>query len=291
MADLKHVARLVDLDHIADQKHSNDSHVAHDDSTADHAASSHVAGSHSGKHRAGPGQINWFSTSYTGGCAGENAKFDSPPLGFAIFNFSLLIAGIVWAVRKNRVGASLKQAQDNVREQIEIASRMRDEAEAKMADVQRRADALESDLVEMRTNAKKAAEAEKSRILAEAKQEADRLQKQGTRAVEQEFKKAQASLATDTLSLACSMAQGMLVSEVNATDHSRLQDQFIEKLLSTKGPIVGGSTTSGGTTGSGSSSTGRTANIMTQRTSTTIPTATKSAISALEGVKRGGSLT
>lgn len=259
-----------------------DEQLNHDHGDHHHAGNSGGTGhdiSHEGTasgHHVGPDPINWFSTSYTGGCAGKNAQFANPPLGFAIFNFSLLIAGIIWAVKKNRVGASLKASQDEVREHIEIATRMREEAEAKLADVKRRSDALESELDKMSMNAKKAAEAEKIKILADAKLEAERLQRQGTRAIEQEFKKAQASLATDTLSLACSMAQGILTSEVNATDHGRLQDQFIAKLLSSKAQTVGrgssGGTPTGGDRGESS--------IMTDRTSTTIPAVTQTSVEA-----------
>jgi len=166
-----------------------------------------------------------------------------------------------------------------VREQIEVATRMREAAAEKMADVQRRSDALDTELEAMRENAKKAAEAEKSRILSDAKLEADRLQRQGQRAIEQEFKKAQQSLAEDTLSLACSMAQGMLTSEVSSSDHGRLQDQFIRELLSTKRRPIG-KADGGGGTGSLGSNRPTLGNVVAQKTSTSIPAAGLSSAAA-----------
>jgi F-type H+-transporting ATPase subunit b len=69
---------------------------------------------------------------------------------------------------------------------------------------------------------------EKDRILANAQKEADKIRRQAEITAEQELKKAQLLLRGEAVELASRLAEAILKERIDAKDHDRLIEDYIQ---------------------------------------------------------------
>lgn len=134
-------------------------------------------------------------------------KFIWPPMIKALDERSQKIADGLAAAERGKQ----ELAQANQRVELELA-RSRAENQTRLADVERQAAMLIEE-------AKKTAEAEKARILAEARAEAD-----------QEMQRARETLRGQVAALAVSGAEQILKREINPAAHAQLLSQLEAQL-------------------------------------------------------------
>ena len=94
--------------------------------------------------------------------------------------------------------------------EIEAASALLAQAEARNSEWQRKLADLDHELDEIRDAARQRAEAERELILAEANEAAERIQRDAVASVEHELRRAQSELRAEAASLATELATGML---------------------------------------------------------------------------------
>jgi F-type H+-transporting ATPase subunit b len=105
--------------------------------------------------------------------------------------------------------------------------------ESTYADWQRRMIDLDGELEEIRTTARQRAEAERERIIEDARASAERIRRDATAAVDLELRRAREILREEAAQLAIELAGERLAREVTDVDRDRLVDEFIDLIGST----------------------------------------------------------
>jgi F-type H+-transporting ATPase subunit b len=161
--------------------------------------------------------------------ADDGHGFDLSNFIFTALNLLILIAVLVYVGRKP-IRTFFEERRLQIREELDNAAKLRDEAEATFNDWQRRLVDLDAELDQLRSRARERAETERDRILADAAATAERIREDARAAIEQETRRAQALLRDEASSLAIDLAQGVLDREVTDADRARLVDEFIARI-------------------------------------------------------------
>jgi F-type H+-transporting ATPase subunit b len=161
--------------------------------------------------------------------AGGEESFDLNNFLLTALNLFLLIAVLVYVGRKP-IRTFFAERRLQIREELDEAAKLRDEAEARFTEWQRRLVDLDTELDQLRARARERAETERDRILADAAATAERIRDDAHAAIEQETRRAQALLRDEASSLAIELAEGVLAREVTDADRGRLVDEFIARI-------------------------------------------------------------
>jgi F-type H+-transporting ATPase subunit b len=145
------------------------------------------------------------------------------------FNLLVLIAILVYFGRAP-IAAFLAARREQIEEGIESAGRELAEAERRLAACEQRAAALDGELDEIRRVVRQQAEAERDRLLAEARATAERIQRDAVAAAEQEVRHARERLRSETVEIALKLAAETLRSQVTDADRARLVDDFVQRI-------------------------------------------------------------
>lgn len=155
--------------------------------------------------------------------------FDLPRMA----NFAIVAAALYFAVRKP-VAAYLQARTEQIREQLKDAREKSERAEQE----RQQADALRASLPEevekARLEARRAAEAERDRILKAAEAEATRIKEIAHKEIENEVEAGRRKLLARAAELSVSLAHEKLESAMTDEDRARLVDQSIEILGKSK---------------------------------------------------------
>ncbi len=148
---------------------------------------------------------------------------------WAAVNLIILLAVLIYfarkplrdyfASRRNEIQSELKGAADQLAE-----------AEATYLKWQRRLIDLETELGEIRATSRQRAEAERDKILSDARATAERIRRDASVAVEMELRRAREELREEATQLAIELATERLEREVTAADRDRLLDEFIDRI-------------------------------------------------------------
>jgi F-type H+-transporting ATPase subunit b len=162
--------------------------------------------------------------------AGEGAGLGR--LFWEITNLVLLLGVLIYFARKP-IRGYFGQRRGQIHESLEGSARLLAEAEGRMNEWQAKLERLDAETVEIAANARRQAERERERILADARAAAERIRKDGQSAVEQEVRRARAALREEASDLAIELAERMLRQEVTAADRERLVDEFVARIEQT----------------------------------------------------------
>jgi F-type H+-transporting ATPase subunit b len=161
--------------------------------------------------------------------AGGEGSFDLNNFLLTALNLLLLIGVLVYVGRKP-IRNFFADRRLEIREELDNAAKLRDEAEARFTEWQRRLADLDTELDQLRARARERAETERNRILADAAATAERIREDAHAAIEQETRRAQALLRDEASSLSIELAEGVLDREVTDSDRARLVDEFIGRI-------------------------------------------------------------
>jgi F-type H+-transporting ATPase subunit b len=162
---------------------------------------------------------------------GESHGTDGMTLVWQGLNLLILIGVIVYFGRgpiRDFFAGRRREIGDN----LDRAAALLGEAEAKVRDWERRMTQLDAEVGEIRRSTRERAEAESQRILADAEASAARIRSDATTAVEQEVRRARASLRAEATQLAVDLAADLLRQNVGEADRKRLVDEFIAQVES-----------------------------------------------------------
>jgi F-type H+-transporting ATPase subunit b len=144
-------------------------------------------------------------------------------------NLALLVAVLVWFGRAP-VRQFFTDRRHRVREDLESSARLLAEAEAKLAEWQGKLARVDAEIREAHETSRRLAEAERERILAEARTSAERIRRDATSAVDQELRRARRALRAEASDLALELAERILREELTAADRERLVTEFVERI-------------------------------------------------------------
>ena len=156
----------------------------------------------------------------------ENTRFTARIL--------ILLAVLVYFARKP-LRAYFDKRRSDISGELQSSADELATAESTYAKWQRRMIDLEGELDEIRATSRQRAEAERERIIEDARATAERVQRDATTAIELELRRAREILREEATQLAIELAGERLSREVTEADRDRLIDEFIGLIASTPG--------------------------------------------------------
>lgn len=150
--------------------------------------------------------------------------------GWRVVNFVILAGIAYWALKKANLKGSLADRQAQIEKNLREAREARDVAEAKLKEYSEKLSKANQEVDELRAAMLHEAEAEKQRIIAEAKVAAEKIAKQAVQSADQEVLKARAELRAEAARLAIELAAGKLAGAVQKADHDRFVQDYLGKV-------------------------------------------------------------
>ncbi|MFB3118510.1 MAG: hypothetical protein ACE1ZP_07055, partial [Myxococcota bacterium] len=129
--------------------------------------------------------------------------------------------------------AYFEKRREDIQGELKSAADQLAAAETAYAKWQRRMIDLESELDEIRATSQQRAEAERERLIADARATADRIRRDATTSIELELRRARETLREEATQFAIELAGERLSREVTKADRDRLIDEFIDLIAST----------------------------------------------------------
>lgn len=188
------------------------------------------------KHgEAGPGEINWFYGLLIEGK--ENAqpsllvrpKGMQPPLAAMLLNTAIL-AYVVVRFGRRPLADALKKRKAAIMQGMLDAARMKEEAEARLAEYEEKLAHTDEELERVKREMREAGEAERARVLGEAKERRTRMERDARLLIEQEIKAARQELMRQVVSGAVQSAAERMAKEIGSADQQRLADEYLATL-------------------------------------------------------------
>ncbi len=216
-------------------QHAEDSaseHGASEQGAAEHGAAEHGAAG-PGHHEA-PGEINWVY-----GLLGEregvepSLAFRPPgmasPLVALLFN-TALVFGLVYYFGRRPLAEGLRARRDAILKGIEEAAAMKRDAAARLAEYQDRLDHIDEEVARVEREMRAAGEAERERVLADARQRREVMERDARTMVALEAKAALEDLRASAVRAAMARAREVLASQATAADQRRFMDDYLTAL-------------------------------------------------------------
>lgn len=213
--------------------------------SAPHAA---PAGAEQGAHGEahgddhGPGPINWFYGMLAETDTQEpnllfRPKGMQPPLGAMLLNTAILFY-VVYRAGRRPLTDALKKRKASIMQGMDDAARMKDEASERLGDYEEKLEHIGEEVERIKREMREAGELERARILAEAKERSQRMERDARLLIEQELKAARQELIREAVEGAVKSAAERLAKEISAADHQRMADEYLaalDKAVVTKG--------------------------------------------------------
>jgi F-type H+-transporting ATPase subunit b len=149
-------------------------------------------------------------------------------------NLVILLAVLVYFSRKP-LRAFFDKRRSDIAGELQSSADELATAESTYAKWQRRMIDLEGELDEIRATSRQRAEAERERIIDDARATAERIQRDARSAIDLELRRARETLREEATQLAIELAEERLSREVTEADRDRLVDEFIGIIASTPG--------------------------------------------------------
>lgn len=189
------------------------------DEPAGHAAAGAVKAAEHGAHGAG---ITWFNW--------PNPEDHRVGLAYLIINFAVL-AFLLNRLIIRKLVADNAARHDAIKTQVTAAQQAMSEAESVLADYKRRVDRLDQETREILEQARVGAEADRQRLLAEARAEVERFKAQAMAAAQREVQVRRQEVETEVLDRAISRAEQILRARFTDADQARLVDDYAVEVV------------------------------------------------------------
>lgn len=145
------------------------------------------------------------------------------------FNFLALAGILYWFLgKKLRIQDGFQKDYEQIQKSIESAKQAKEEAEARLQELDKKMLAMSDDIARIKADAAKEAEEEKKRILESAQREAERIVEFAHREIDGEVELARRQLRKQVADLSVEQGKKIIESEINDQDHQRLIRDYIE---------------------------------------------------------------
>lgn len=165
-----------------------------------------------------------------GGGDGDHHGFPWAHFAASWVNFAVF-AAILWRFALPAIKKAFAERRALLTKNLEEAKRLREEAEARLQDYQAKLDSLEEEREALLEEYNQAGEREKQRIIEDAKLQVEKMRGDAERLIEQEVKKAVASLeqkaVDEAIRIAGQVSRERLDSSVK---HGKLVDRYVGDL-------------------------------------------------------------
>lgn len=180
-------------------------------------------------------------------------KNQPPPFLASVLNFGLL-AFILYRFGKKPLAEALSARKKAMMQEIDTATHLKDEAEARLTDYEDKLQHLDETLEEMKRDFATQSEVERKHVLAEAEERRVRMKRDVELRIEQELKAAKQQLLQESVEAAVLAAEKLLASKIAAADQDRSADEYLAGIAAAwKGDAIGARASSGNATTGGAS--------------------------------------
>jgi len=178
--------------------------------------------------------INWFY-GWFGEREGVAPSFAFRPKGMpSPFGVWLLDAAVLYAflfrVAKKPLRNALKNRKATILRGMDEAARMKRDAERRLVQYEEKLSRIEEEVERVRREMRESAEAERVRILADARARRERMEQDAQLLVQQELAAARDSLRGEMVAAAMSSAAQAVKGRLKADDQQRLADEYLAGL-------------------------------------------------------------
>ena len=171
--------------------------------------------------------------SFAGLCfASENAEITWKKTDwYKVMNFAVLAVGLYLVVRKP-VASALDGRIQSIKEDLRVLEAEKAEAEKQLAEYNKRIATLDKEVEKIIGEYKQQGEAAKAKILASAKESAEKIEEQARRNIENEFESARQKLRMDIFEQAVVRAEELVKGKITSEDQDRLVEEYLDKVVS-----------------------------------------------------------
>lgn len=146
-----------------------------------------------------------------------------------VINFVLLMVLGYMALRRS-INPALAARRAAIETEIAEAQRMHTEAESMHQEYADKIARLDDEIARLKADFTRAGEAERDRIVAEAREKAERMRADARASIEQEVKTLREELHREAVLAAVTAAEETVRKTITAADHGRLADDYIQSL-------------------------------------------------------------
>jgi F-type H+-transporting ATPase subunit b len=152
-----------------------------------------------------------------------------PPFLANIINAAVLF-GILIAAGKKPLAEGLRKRKERIVQGMEEAGRMKADAAKRLSEYEEKLKHLDSEVERIRVDMREAAEHERRRVLQEAKERRERMEREAHLLVEQESKATRDDLSRETISAAMKSAEELIARSLAGSDQERMNAEYFETL-------------------------------------------------------------
>lgn len=146
-----------------------------------------------------------------------------------VIDFAIIFAILFYFTRKP-IRNGLKGRSEKVATELTEARKLKDEAEAKFAEYDRKLDRANEEIAEMTEAIKDEALKEHDRLLMDATEAAQKIRQEASNAAEQEVARARTQLRQEASTLAIALAEELVAKNLTKEDQARLVDEYLQKV-------------------------------------------------------------
>ncbi len=147
-----------------------------------------------------------------------------------VVNFGIL-AAIGFFLGKKPVAEFFSSRKKGIENEINELEQKKADAQKKLLEYQAKFNNLDQESKQIVEEYIKQGEEAKTRIIAEAEAQAEKLEEMAKRSIEQEFKTAKARLQKEIAAKAMEKASEVIKASISADDQERLVDQYLKKVV------------------------------------------------------------
>jgi F-type H+-transporting ATPase subunit b len=154
--------------------------------------------------------------------------------GVSVLNFAIFL-GIIIYFAGGKIQGFFKNRRDDLLADLTEAKKLRKQAQEKLDEYSRRLDALDEERDALLDDYRTQGEREKERLIADAKRQVEKMRSDAELVIQQEVRKAVASIEQQAVDLAVDMARKSLDEKLDPRTQNVLVDQYVDDLKSLEG--------------------------------------------------------
>lgn len=164
-----------------------------------------------------------------------------------LVNFAVLMY-LLEKLLFSKLRASTARKHEDAKTELDRATTAREKAEATLAEYETRLQKLETEISELLAEAKTRAEADRTRIVEEAKVEAEQIKAAARAAAEREAESMRRDLEAEVVDRAVARAEALIKQQIGPSDQRAMVDDFIGRLAGVELSGPAGTAGKGGAT-------------------------------------------
>ena len=168
-----------------------------------------------------------FAAGGESGSHGNEAILD---LLYRILNFSLLIIILFVVIRKTQVKKYFSDRKEGIKKKLDDLKSEKSAAESRFKELEKKLEEFEVKKNDIIAQFKAEGEAEKEKIITEAKEKAKQILAQADMTIEREIQIAKDRVRQEMVDAAALKAQKIIIKEIKDSDQERMVDQVIERM-------------------------------------------------------------